>query len=100
MSGFLPKPKPFRKPITDVDLLRLVDSVIFGEQFAKLTKHEIEEARKSQPYQMLQRIGSTMYRAGEAGLRPKPTLMVVEKSEPKAEAAPVDDEQPQTEPAA
>lgn len=98
MSGFLPKPKPFRKPITDVDLLRLVDSVIFGEQAAKLTPHEIEEARKSQPYQMLQRIGSAMYRAGEAGLRPKPRLMVVEKSEPK-EAATVDDEQPQPEPA-
>jgi hypothetical protein len=34
-----------------------------------------------------------MYRAGEQGLRPKPALMVVER-EAKAEAVPVDDEQP------
>lgn len=95
MSGFLPKSKPFRKPIADVDLLRLVDAIIFGEQRAKLTDHELAEARKTQPYQMMQRVGCAMYRAGEAGLRPKPRLMMVERAQPEAEAAPVDDEQPQ-----
>ncbi len=93
MSNSLPRPKPIRKPITDVDLMRFVDAVIFGEQAAKLTPHELAEARKTQPYQMLQRIGCGMYRAGEQGLRPKPALMVVER-EAKAEAVPVDDEQP------
>lgn len=85
--------RPTRRPIEDTDLLRLVDAVIFGEQFAKLTDHEISEARKSQPYQMLQRIGQAMYRAGEQGLRPRPRLMVVSDA-PKDGAAPVDDEQP------
>ena len=94
MSGFLPKPKPFRKPITDVDLLRLTDTAIFGEQLQKLSQAELEAARKTQPYQMMQRVGIAMYRAGEQGLRPRPALMVVERAEPK-EAAPVDDEQPQ-----
>ena len=85
MSNSLPKPRQMRKPITDVDLLRFVDSVIFGDKFETLTDLEIKTARETQPYKMLQRIGATMYRAGEQGLRPRPSLQVVEKQEPKTE---------------
>lgn len=92
MSNSLPKPRPIRKPITDVDLLRFVDAVIFGDKFETLTELEIKTARDTQPYKMLQRIGATMYRAGEQGLRPKPALQVVERNV-KAEAA----EEPTTE---
>ena len=89
--------KPIRRPIEDADLLRLVDALIFGEQLAKLTETELNEARKSEPYRMMQRLAIVAYRAGEAGLRPKPRLMVVGDA-PKAEAPPVSDEQSEPEP--
>ena len=73
------------KPIPDVDLLRFVDAVIFGDKLTKMTPLELAEARKTQPYQMLQRVGAAMYRAGEQGLRPRQSLQVVEKQEPKTE---------------
>ena len=95
MSNQLPKLRPIRRPITDVDLLRLTDTVIFGEQSQRLSTAELEAARKTRPYQMMQRVGIAMYRAGEQGLRPRPALMVVERAEPKAVAVPVDDEQPE-----
>jgi len=84
MSNSL-KSRPIRKPISDVDLLRFVDAVIFGEKAGSLTELEIKTARETQPYKMLQRIGATMYRAGEQGLRPRPSLQVVQKAEPKTE---------------
>ena len=56
MSNSL-KVRPVRKPLGDVDLLRFVDAVIFGDQATKLTEHELSEARKTQPYQMLMRVG-------------------------------------------
>lgn len=80
MSNSLPKSRPIRKPISDVDLLRFVDAVIFGEKAGSLTELEIKTARETQPYKMLQRIGATMYRAGEQGLRPKPAMQVVERN--------------------
>ena len=88
MSNTLPKPRPIRKPIPDVDLLRFVDAVIFGDNLTKMTSLELDEARKTQPYQMMQRVGAAMYRAGEQGLRPRPSLEVVErnvKAEPVVE---------------
>jgi hypothetical protein len=84
MSNSL-KVRPARKPLGDVDLLRFVDAVIFGDKFETLTEPEIKTARETQPYKMLQRIGATMYRAGEQGLRPRPSLQVVQKAEPKTE---------------
>jgi hypothetical protein len=87
MSNHLPKPKPIRKSIADVDLVRFTDAVILGENLQKLAPGELADVRKSQPYQMLMRVGTTMYRAGEQGLRPRPALMVVEKPEAKEEQA-------------
>ena len=88
------KRTPHRKPIADTDLLRLVDAVIFGDRLATLTEHELGEARKSEPYRMMQRVGIAMYRAGEQGLRPRPALMVVQ-DRPAPKAVPVTDEQPE-----
>ena len=86
------KRTPNRKPIADTDLLRLVDAVIFGERLANLTEHELGEARKSEPYRMMQRVGIAMYRAGEHGLRPRPALVVVH-DQPERDATPEADEQ-------
>lgn len=87
-----------RRPIQDTDLLRFVDAVIFGEKMAQLTPLELAEARKSQQYTMLQRLGCAMYRAGEQGLRPRPALQVVDRAAPQetAQAAGAEDGAPTT----
>ena len=90
MSNFLPK--PIRKPILDTDLLRLIDTMIFGEQLLKLTQQELADARKTEPYRMLQRVGIAAYRAGEQALRPRPSLMAIKDQEP----TPVKPEQHET----
>ena len=87
-----PRRIPSRKPISDTDLLRLVDAAIFGDRLATLTEHELGEARKSEPYRMMQRVGIAAYRAGEQGLRPRPALMVV-RDQPERDATPEADEQ-------
>jgi hypothetical protein len=99
MSNSLPKFKtkerPMRRSISDVDLLRLVDMAIFGEQAAKLTPHELDEARKTEIYKMLQRMGIQMYRSGEKGLRPKPALMAVDSKPDAQEPVPATEDQPE-----
>lgn len=75
-----------RRPIHETELLRLVDSLIFGEQAAKLAPAELETARGSEVYRMMQRVGIACYRAGERGLRPKPLLDVVFRGEKRTEA--------------
>jgi len=82
--SFLKNP-PHRKPLQDTDLLRFVDAVIFGDNIKNLTPLEVADARKSDAYRMMQRVGMAMYRAGEQGMRPRPQLMVVEKAAAKEE---------------
>ena len=79
------KPAPVRKPLSEVDLLRLTDLVIFGQDRSNLSDAELKTARATKEYQMLQRIGIAMYRAGEQGQRPPPALMVVERAEAREE---------------
>lgn len=88
------KSKPICNPITEPDLLKLVDTMIFLEQLAKLTPQELKEARETKMYQMLARMGREAYRAGEQGLRPKPALMVLrdqpEEADEQADITPKD----------
>ena len=60
MSNTLPKPRPMRKPIPDVDLLRFVDAVIFGDNLTKMTPLELAEARKQQRERAVERIANIL----------------------------------------
>lgn len=71
-----------RKSIQETDLLRLVDTMIFAEQLKKLTPQELKEARETSMYKMLMRMGREAYRAGEKGLRPRPTLTLLRDETP------------------
>jgi outer membrane protein TolC len=63
----------------------MVDTMIFAEQLQKLTPQELKEARKTKMYRMLARLGRQAYRAGEAGLRPRPSLMVLSNDAQEAD---------------
>lgn len=60
--------KTLRRPVTDAELERLVDSYMFND---KVTPEDRERAKEGELYPMLKRAAMDFYRLGEKGARPK-----------------------------
>ena len=59
------------KPATDVEVLQIVDDLIFAEHKKDMTQESLAEARKTAPYQHMQRVGVAAFRLAEVRLLSK-----------------------------
>ena len=59
------KPEP-----TDIQILQVVDAIILGDHLASMGEAELKEARASQPYKAMQRVGIAAFRTAQLHYRP------------------------------